>query len=503
MKLLNINNIKFEAAINNKIYNSSINLNEKRTSSLLGGALDARFTFSDDIINVSIKNNGSTMVLLNNLKLDLFSTRYYNDASCIINPKNICEKINSVPMSKVKETDKVVSYLFDIFLDEENHNNTMFGFLGCNNSGNFIVNVIKKNEFKIIAVYNFINHELLPGEELILDSLFIREEHNIFSLFNNYVDRMLIGLETKEDYNKKLLLQKSDVYSILFTYKVNDSTLKVDKKPVYLKVGKKKLYAVDISTEEGKKKVYSNANAVLARANALDIDGIGDFIKVVEDNKLFNAYYELNKLLTIIKNHIEGVRFFSDSYPLGLLDENIIVENKELVLEEKKSLLDQISKKNNHQINYDFFLKLLMQRLVLLNNKNFSPKNKKTNELMSIVLGDYNVNSLKNSEHIEMVLDIDASYAIIPFVEKNKVFALLLTGKKNFYIIVFNFENKAVKFYYDLTTHSENKEIDGVATEVYSNTNYLISDGKLYIRSLASMDCCLFKKAIAAKDKAV
>lgn len=496
MIVLSINNIKFEVAIDNKIFNSSINLMEKRTSLLLNNIVDLRITYEDDLLNISIKNIGSTSVPLNNLKLELFSTRYYNGASCIISPKNICEKINSVPISRIKETDKVISYLFNIFVDEENHNSTLFGFLGCNSSGNSIESVIIKNEFKITAVYNFVNHQLLPGEELNLDSLFIRKGHNIFSLFNSYVDRMLIGLEIKEDYNKKLLMQKSDVYSILFTYKVNSNTLKVDNKPVYLKVGKKKLYAVNISTEEGKKKVFSNAIAVLSRANILDLRGIGDFIKVIEDNKLFNVYNELNKLLSAIKNNSKGVRFFSDSYSLGLVDGNIIVENKDLELGDKKSFLDQISQKNNHQINYDFFLKLLMQRIVSYNNKSFLVNNPKVNELMSVVLGDINVNSLNSSEHIEMAMDIDINYAIVPYIERNKVFALLLTGKKNMYIVVFNFENKAVKFYCDLTNSSDYKEVDGVATEVYSDTNYLISDGKLYIRSIASMDCCMFKKAI-------
>lgn len=62
------------------------------------------------------------------------------------------------------------------------------------------------------------------------------------------------------------------------------------------------------------------------------------------------------------------------------------------------------------------------------------------------------------------------------------------------YLAVFNLEKEIVKFYCDLTAYSGYKERDGVATEIYSNTNYLISDGKIYIRDLSPMNCCLFKK---------
>lgn len=46
---------------------------------------------------------------------------------------------------------------------------------------------------------------------------------------------------------------------------------------------------------------------------------------------------------------------------------------------------------------------------------------------------------------------------------------------------MFNIEKEAVKFYYDLSVHPGYKELVGVATEAYSDTNYLISEGELYI----------------------
>jgi hypothetical protein len=494
---MNISNIKYDIEVNGKLISSAVSLKEKCTSSMINGALIISFSLSDKVLNISIKNNSSTSVVLNTLSLELLKARHYKDAFCIINPQKINEKVTYMPMSKVNDNKKIQSHLYEIFVDEDTHSNKVFGFLGSRFSNNFIENEVNKNELKITAVYDFAHQELNPEEELVLDSIYIKEGQNIFLLFNSFIDRMLADFDIKENYYKKLVLKKSNVYSILFTYRVHDSTLKINDKPVYLKVDGKKLYAVDISNAEGRKKVFVNANAVLSRSNALNLDSVGEYVNIIQNDKLFNVNYELNKLLTSIKEQFQEVRFFSDDYPLGLLGENIVVVNKELILDDKKNLLSYLSKKKDSQsINYDFFIKLLMQRLVTYYNESFTVNSKKISELMSVVLGGANINSLRSRELIEITEDIDNNYAIIPYIEKKKAFALLITGRKYMYIAVFNLESEAVKFYCDLNAYSGYKELDGVATEVYSNTNYLILDGKLYIRNLPSMDCCLFKKKI-------
>lgn len=497
---MDISNIKYDIEVDGELISSVISLKDKCTSCLIKDALFINFEFSDDVLSVSVNNNSSTAMILSKLKLELFSERQYEEDYFIINPKKSSEKITYIPMSKINGNAKNESHLFEIFVQEENNIYNIFGFLGCQFSGNSIENIIKKNRLKISAVYNFINQELETGEKITLDSIYIKEGQNIFSLFNNFVDRMLMGYNTKETYNKKFTLIKSDTYSILFTYKVNSSTLKINDKPLWIKVDGKKLYAVNILKPEGKKKVFVNANAVLSRSNVLNLDGVGEYINIIEDNKLFNVYYELNKLLNSIKEHFEGVRFFSNDYPLGVLNENIVIDNKELILDDKRNLLSHLSgRKSNNHLNYDFFTKLLMQRIVAYNDKSFSASSPKVNELMSIVLGGGNIDSIKESQLLEMMEDIDTQYAIVPYIQSRKAFALLITGKKYMYITVFNLESEAVKFYCDLSIYSRYKELDGVAIEVYSDTNYLIEDGKLYIRKLKPMDCCLFKKPIESK----
>ncbi|MCM8711382.1 hypothetical protein M2651_10155 [Clostridium sp. SYSU_GA19001] len=494
MSAIDIANIKYELTANNKLIKAIVDLKEKHASSIIDNELIIKFDLYDNMLNVSIKNISSMPVVLNNLRLNLFSTEYNKEAFFIINPKNFSEKITCMPIQKVNN-EKIKSHLFEIFVDEENYVSKIFGFLGCQFSGNFIENVVKRNELKINAVYNFVNQELQPEEEFNLDAIYIKDGVNIFSLLNNFIDRMVCKFDTEEDYNKKLVLKKSDVYSILFTYRANKNTLKINNKPVCIKNGKKKLYAVDISNEEGKKQVFINANAVLTRANALDLNGICQLIKIIEDNKLFNVYFELNKLFILLKNHFKGVKFFSEDYPLGLFLDNIILENNKLALNEKKSFMSLISKrKDNYAINYDFFIKLVMQRIVSYSNQNVSMNNKKIDELMYIVSGGSNLELLSNKELINMAEDLDISHPIIPYIKNEKVFATLLTGKKYMYLAVFNLQKDIIKFYCDLKACSGYREKDGVATEIYSNNNYLISDGKIYIRDLSPMNCCLFKK---------
>ena len=494
---MNMDNVKYGIEVDDRLISSAVNLKEKCTSTMINGALIISFSLSNNIIEISIKNNSAAAVALKNLRLELFSARYYKESFCVMNPQKSSEKITYLPMGKVNENEKVQSHLFEIFVEEEKNSSKIFGFLGCGVSRNFIENSVKNNELKITAVYNFINQVLKPEEELVLDSMYIREGQNTFSLFNSFLDKMLVGFRIKEDYNKKIVLRKSNVYSILFTYKVNSGTLQINGKPAHIKVDGKKLYAADISKPEGRKKVFVNANAVLSRANALNLNNVGEYMSLIQNNKLFNVNYELSKLLNSIKAEFQGIRFFSDDYPLGLISENIIVDNKEFAFEDKKSLLSHLSKrKDSHHINYDFFIKLLMQRLLTYHNESFTINSKKIRELMSVVLGGLNINSLRSSELMEMMEDIDTGQGIIPFLEKKKAFALLITGRKYMYLAVFNVGSEAVKFYCDLSVYSGYRELDGVATEVYSNTNYLISDGKLYIRNLPSLDCCLFKKTI-------
>ncbi|MFL0246250.1 hypothetical protein [Candidatus Clostridium stratigraminis] len=488
--------IKYQLGVNNELITSVVNLKEISTSSIINKCISLYFEKNNEELKLAIKNIGSESIVLNKLNLELFSTRDYKKTDIVINPKTVYEKISSVHIDKVSEGERIESYLFETLIDNENNNSRFFGFLGSRYSKNTIENVLNKNELHAEAVYNFIRYELKPEEELRLDSLYIAEGQDIFSLFNSFMDKMLIYTDLRSNNNMKAKLEDSNAYSILYTYKVNSSTLKIDNKPVYVKVNKKKLYAVDISTEEGRNKVFSNANAVISKVNLLDINGIGQYISIIEENKLFNAHYELYKLLTFIKSQLEKNGFFSNDYALGLLNSKVTVENRIFEFEEHKGLFSQLTKKDNNYINYDFFFKLLMQRIITYSYKSFSSNNKKINELMTVILTGANINFLANKNLLTMALDIGNNFTVIPYVGRSKIFGLLLTGAENMYLAVFNFDNKSTKFYCDLESQSYFQEADGVATEVYSDNDYLISDGKLYIRNVPSMDCCLFKKAL-------
>lgn len=319
----------------------------------------------------------------------------------------------------------------------------------------------------------------------------------MFSLFNSFIDKMAADFNIDASINDINLKNIPSTYSILYTYRVNNSTVKVNDKPVHIKVDGKKLYPIDIRSSEGEKLIFTNANAVLSKSNLLNLNGIGKFIDIIEENKLFNVYYELYKLLCVLKDSVNKVDIYSDDYPVGLLNKKILPLNKNIGFDDKKSLISVISRKKiKKDINYDFFFKLLMQRIIQLNYEELKINNNKIKELMSVVIGNTNLNNLKSLELKEMAEDIDTKFAVIPCIERKDVFGILLRGKKNIYFAVFNLGNEALKFYCDLSLHSGYDEFNGVAIETYSNTSYLISDGKLYIRNLKAGDCCLFKKEI-------
>ncbi|MBL4936266.1 hypothetical protein JK636_10890 [Clostridium sp. YIM B02515] len=497
---MDFDSIKCEFKVNGTQLNSIINLREESKGLLVSNELIIEYGYKDNMLDICIKNKGDKSVSLNCIKFDLYSTIHYKEISCMINPKDAAQKVTYIPMAEVNDEGDIKSHLFELVIDEENHQSMIVGFLGCRFSGNYIYNELKRNKLGISAVYNFVDQELLSNEEIYVDSLYIKAGDDMFSLFNSFVDKMAADFNIDNSINEVNLKDIPSTYSILYTYRVNNSTLRVSDKPLHIKVDGKKLYPVDIRSIEGKKLVFTNANAVLSKASALNLNGIGKFIDIVEENKLFNAYYELNKLLKALKDSFKKTGIYSDDYPVGLFNEKVFSLNKNIGFDDKKSLLNIISRKRiKKDINYDFFFKLLMQRIIQLNDEGLKINNDKIRELMSVVIGNFDLSNLKNPELKEIARDIDTKYAVIPCIERKDVFGILLRGRRNIYFAVFNLGNEAVKFYCDLSLHSGFDEFNGAVMEVYSNTSYLISDAKLYIRNLKAGDCCLFKKEIALK----
>jgi hypothetical protein len=59
---MNIADIKYEVVVNNKSNRSSIALNEKGTGSVLDSEVIISLALSSNLINVTVKNNGSNLL---------------------------------------------------------------------------------------------------------------------------------------------------------------------------------------------------------------------------------------------------------------------------------------------------------------------------------------------------------------------------------------------------------------------------------------------------------
>jgi hypothetical protein len=99
-----------------------------------------------------------------------------------------------------------------------------------------------------------------------------------------------------------------------------------------------------------------------------------------------------------------------------------------------------------------------------------------------------------NAELNNIADDIDPYRQIVTYLDDKDVFAVLRFGKNSIYIAVFNLSNSPKRFYWDFSTHTKQNIPDGVAFDIYTDSSYLISNGKIHIRKIPPMDCCLIVK---------
>jgi hypothetical protein len=124
----------------------------------------------------------------------------------------------------------------------------------------------------------------------------------------------------------------------------------------------------------------------------------------------------------------------------------------------------------------------------------FCKYNTKLDELSKVLKGSSDGTKYKYVELDKIAEDIESGSNVVPYLLKNNVLALFIEGKKASYIAMFNMSKSGVKVYADITSLMKVDINDGVITEIFSDMNYLVSDGKIYIRKFPAMDCMLFAR---------
>lgn len=453
-------------------------------------------------LDVSLLNCSKREAYLNSLSIHLATFRFDDRAICILNDEDPSKDIEFQTLEESRSTKEFISYLFGMVLEEEFSSNYLFGFLCSHTSKVCIKYVIKGDDVRIYAEYIFGSHKLIPNETLKLDTLYISEGNDPFNSFNNYMDAITANYGhnklAKHSTNKIIVEDNNDQYNLLFTKKPCNYSIKIDNKPISVKVDKEKLYPIDISTGGGRNVIFERVQELKKQDNSnVYIKYVSNYLEEILNLKALNPYFQFNSLLLELRNMFENIAFFFDKCPLGMAIGNNVVLEQELELSRKQGMFKRLVKrKEKYSLNYNFIIKMMLKRSILDYNTKFNVKNTKVKALLETITGELATKIEMDSQLRSISKDIDTRFGVIPYFQSEDIFGFVAKGKEAIYMAVFNLSENPVKFYCDLSMKMEQINLDGVVNEVFTDTDYLVSNGKLYIRSFPAMDCCLFKKAI-------
>lgn len=499
---MDLHKLEVNLNMDEKNYKVDIDLHNNVKDYLLNN-VKLTITKGSNSIDISLLNGGENTVYLNSLQIHLATFRFDQKSVCIINSEEPSKDVEFQPLEEKKAPKEFTSYLFGMVLEEIFSSNYLFAFLCTHVSKNFIKYIVEGDCVKVYAAYIFGAHKLLKNGTLKLDTMYMEEGNNPFTSFNNYID----AITNKYEYNqldegnttRSLIGDKSMKYNLLFTEKPYSYSIKVDNKPISVKVDKERLYPVDISTDEGKSLIFERVQQLKKQDRGIIyFKYVNNYLEEGLKLKNSNSYFELNGLLVALRQKFEDIQFYFDDCPLGIAIGNNAILEQELELNKKQGALEKLlKKKGKYSLNYNFIIKIMLKRSVLNYSTKFNINNSKVKGLFQIITGGLAAKTEADITLRTISKDIDTKVGIIPYLQSEDIFGFVAKGKESVYMAVFNLSGKPVKFYCDLSMQMERIDLDGVVNEIFTDTNYLVSDGKLYIRNLPAMDCCLFKKILA------
>jgi hypothetical protein len=489
--------IEYNIKVNNKKYSSTIKLKDNTVKFQLE-QIEFNINWENNLVNISIENQSKEIVSLNKIELKVVSLPLNRYNSYILNPEYPHEKIIKKSLKDIKEDKIYKSFFYTLFEGMEEFQSELIGFLSSHKSRNYIKFYKNKDLISVYLVYDFVNYRIKENESVDLDSVYNINGNKYFLLLKGYAENISvknnIELNFKEIIENKL---ESIEISPLYSSEINNNTLTLNNKPVYIKIDNKKQYLIDISKEDSKK-------LILAQLKKLDHDGIlyirkvkPYIIRIIEEG-IFNPYNELSDLLYLLKKDLKYVKFSFDDCPKGIAVGNLCVINDKINFNEKRSFLDKVFNKNI-DLHYDFFIKTLLQNRVFFHNTIYNIDDSFAKKAINIVSLNMNLSDKENNDIIQYIDDDNINNSVGAYIKKDKVFSLWRFGKDAVYLAVINLSNFEENFYLDLSVYSDCDTFNGVGKDLFDNKEYLIHNSSMYIKNLNPKKCLLMR--ISVKNK--
>lgn len=443
----------------------------------------------DNTIGIALTNNSSLKRTISLIEIQIASLDASGYLSFIINPESSNKEISVKKTGDLRKKKSVTSYLYSLLEGQEDYESLVVGFLSSRASRNFIKIVKNNNKIDIYAVYDFINQNIEGNKTLKLDDIYIEYAVGIFKLFNNY-SRCVMDRTEKIKVNSRL--KKGYVEENPFYLSFKDDGIIMDKnRPVTVWVNGKKQYLADISTKEGKELVLSRCNTYRNTREYVYVKDIMPYIKKIIKLKGFNPYQQIVRTLDLVRSDT-GLKFMFDDCPEGIALEAMDAASGVMRMESRKRILSKSPKRQN--LNYNFILKTIFWKGIFKNDTKLDLSNKKMKQIMELMSGGIDESKVMDERLKSIIKDIDVDKPIFVHIEDEELFSLIRYGKESIYIAAFNFSNISRRLYLDFSIANEKLIQKGMFFDIYSGSNYLVSNGKIYIRSISPGDCCLIGK---------
>lgn len=488
---MNLKDLKCIIVTEGNINTSKFSFDKGSYTSLFPG-LKLEIKRSSNILNIQLVNESKKLIHINSLEIQLSSYKASDYESYILNPENPREKIS---IKNIKKDTKDTSFLFGALVAKERLSSWFAGFLGSCFSKNSIKISVSGDNINVYAVYDFVAHGLEGGEKLILDSINFESGNRYLQLINKYVSKINeINPLAKRDHSN--IIEIKDSY-LLFSEYDNSETLKAEGKSLSIKAKGHRLYPVNIALESIQSSIINKLQGFSESGQSIvHIKEVYAYLKEAEKARLFNAYYEFNRLLLMINYQFPNIQLCFDDCPLGLISGKNAIIKQELDLSIKTKIVDKLIGHSTSSIADNFMIRTILQRLAAGHSTKYNINKKSIKDLLDVITGNLNYSSSSIEIFNDLRKDIAEGNEVIPYPYKENIFSFLAKGKEAIYIAAFNLTNKPTRFFLDLSMDVENHAFDGSAVELFTNECILISSSKIYIKNLPSMDFRLIQKIL-------
>lgn len=448
----------------------------------------------DNIIGISLTNNLNLNRTINSVEVQIASLDISGFNSFIINPESSKGEIKVKKSTDLRKKKSITSYLYSLFEAKEDYESLVIGFLSSRASRNYIRIARNNKKIDVYAVYDFVNQTIESNGNIKLDDIYVEYSGGIFNLFNNY---SLFVMDRMEKIKVDSRLKKGVVEENPFYVSSKDDGVILDKgRPVMVRVNGKRRYLADISSKEGKELVLSRCNPYRNTREFIYIKEMMPYIRKVIKLKRFNPYYQIVRTLDLIRSDT-GLKFMFDDCPEGIALESMDTASGIMRMENKGGMLKP--KPGRQNLNYNYILKTIFWKGIFKNSTKLDLSNKKMKQIMEIMSGGIDESKILDVKLKSIIEDINIDKPIFVHIEDKELFSLVRYGKKSIYIAAFNFSDVSRRLYMDFSMGKGENIPDGMFFDLYSGSNYLVSNGKIHIRSISPGDCCLIGKDLSRK----